>query len=380
MKLTKMIIQTWLYGSMLCACNGERKQNVSDYNETEDLVRIENYSVNVTDDCVQIYEGSNCRAITANIADTDYMIAYSLPLHTIDLIALDSTNVFKQIQLEKEGPNGIIDVKGIFHTGNDFVLRTATGFCRVNEKGFIESKWNMQDFLSKNPEYTERFPEQEMFFSLYHFMGFDEKEGLVAIPFYKREKTNGEYAARILILSCQNWQIVEDVSIRYPQYLNEEEYLGNMGEIYPLPYGNDKLIYNFPASTDVFVFDRKTKSTQTYSIETKYTESYFHKKDEENRGISGTCFLPLRYDPYRHCFWRMQQKPRPKEGGKINHRSFSVTRISSNFEHIGEYKIPEGKNISSFSILFTDDKVLFPYLGGEYIGLDNMAFYGLKLY
>ena len=91
-------------------------------------------------------------------------------------------------------------------------------------------------------------------------------------------------------------------------------------------------------------------------------------------------FVPLRYDPYRHCFWRMQQKPRPKEGGKINHRSFSVTRISSNFEHIGEYKIPEGKNISSFSILFTDDKVLFPYLGGEYIGLNNMAFYGLKLY
>ena len=79
MKLTKMIIQTWLYGSLLCACNGERKQNVSDYNETEDLVRIENYSVDVTDDCVQIYESSNCRAITANIANTDYMIAYSLP-------------------------------------------------------------------------------------------------------------------------------------------------------------------------------------------------------------------------------------------------------------------------------------------------------------
>ena len=66
-------------------------------------------------------------------------------------------------------------------------------------------------------------------------------------------------------------------------------------------------------------------------------------------------------------------------GGGIAGKPFSVTQLTSDFELIGEYDMPEKKNISSFNVLFTDDKVLFPYMGGEYIGENNMAFYGLKL-
>ena len=86
--------------------------------------------------------------------------------------------------------------------------------------------------------------------------------------------------------------------------------------------------------------------------------------------------MPIRYD-YRHnSFWRVQQ--RKVERGIAN-RSFSVTQLTSDFEVVGEYDIPEKKSISSFSILFTDDKVLFPYMGGDYIGENNIAFYGLNL-
>ena len=39
----------------------------------------------------------------------------------------------------------------------------------------------------------------------------------------------------------------------------------------------------------------------------------------------------------------------------------------------------ERNNNRLIKSLFLPNKVLFPYLGGEYIGLDNIAFYGIKL-
>lgn len=87
--------------------------------------------------------------------------------------------------------------------------------------------------------------------------------------------------------------------------------------------------------------------------------------------------MPIRYDRHRNNFWRVQQKKIIGTG--VAGKPFSVTRLSADFDVINEYDTPERKEISSFSILFLSDKVLFPYLGGEYIGLDNIAFYGIKL-
>lgn len=60
-----------------------------------------------------------------------------------------------------------------------------------------------------------------------------------------------------------------------------------------------------------------------------------------------------------------------------NGKTFSATQLTSNFELVGEYGISEKKNISSFCLLFTNDKILFPYMGGEYIDKNSIALYGL---
>ena len=67
-------------------------------------------------------------------------------------------------------------------------------------------------------------------------------------------------------------------------------------------------------------------------------------------------------------------------GTGIAGKPSTIIRLSEHLEYINEYEIPVGKDISSFSTLFLPNKVLFPYLGGEYIGLDNIAFYGIKLW
>ena len=95
-------------------------------------------------------------------------------------------------------------------------------------------------------------------------------------------------------------------------------------------------------------------------------------------GLNKGLYMPIRYDALHKAFWRIQAKP--SERG-VSERDFTVSRISPDFKLIGEYDIPDAKkkSVSCFSILFTEDTVLFPYMGGEYIGENNMAFYGLKL-
>lgn len=372
MKIFRAITILFICISVLSTCKNQNSKNKNNKN----LERIEIFSVDVTEDCIQIYENSDCRATTMNIDNRDYMIAYSMPLHCIDLIALNGTPSFKQIKLEKEGPNGINGVSGIFYYDNTFVLRTATGFCRVDKEGKVVSKWDLNNYLCKNKGFGLRFPEQMVVFNLFKILGFDEKEGIVAQPIYQNEKINGQYLARILVLSCKDWQVLEELDVFYPEKLKQEKWLGCLGQIQVLPHG-DKVIYNFPASSDIFVYNRKTKETQVHSLPVLYGETYYHCKDEQDQGLMGGYFLPVRYD-YRHnSFWRVQQ--RKTEGGGIVGKSFSVTQMTLDFEFIDEIDIPEKKKISSFTMLFMYDKVLFPYLGGEHVGLNNISFYGLKL-
>lgn len=372
MKIFNIVLILVICISVFSAC---KKQNSKD-KSNKNFERIENFSIDVPEDCIQIYENSDCRATTMNINNRDYMIAYSMSLHSIDLIALDGIPSFRQIKLEKEGPNGINGVSGIFYYDKTFVLRTATGFCRVDREGKVVSKWDLNNYLSKNKGFGLRFPEQMVIFNLFKILGFDEKEGIVAQPIYQNEKINGQYQARILVLSCKDWQVLEEIDVSYPEKLKREKWLGCLGQMQVLPHG-DKVIYNFPASSDIYVYNRKTKITQVHSIPVQYGETYYRCKDEQDQGLMSGYFLPVRYDCRHNFFWRVQQ--RKTEGGGIAGKSFSVTQMTLDFEFIDEIDIPEKKNISSFTMLFMYDKVLFPYLGGEYVGVNNISFYGLKL-
>ena len=372
MKAINLFIAVSLCGTLFGSC-GSNKQQTAEETMTD---RIENFSVKVPENSIQIYENSDCRAIAATIDGRECMVAYSAPLHSIDIIALDSLSLFKQIKLEGEGPNGVNQVSGIFYYDDSFILKCATGFCRISREGKVVSKWGMFDYLDKNKGYGLRFPEQTMVFNLYRHLGFDEVNGLVALPLYKYEKENDQYPTRILVLSCKDWQIVDEVNIDYPKQMKQEKWLGCLGEVQALPHG-DKLIYNFPASSDIFVYDRKNKTTEVHSIPTQFAENYYRCVDERDAGLKYGYFMPVRYDRHRNNFWRVQQ--RKIIGTGIAGKPFSITRLSADFDIINEYDTPERKDISSFSVLFMSDKVLFPYIGGELVDTDNITFYGIAL-
>ena len=382
MKTSKLILSVWFCGGLLCACGGGQKQSTAEKNVTQDLERIENLSIDVTENYAQIYENSYCRAASAKIDGADCMLAYSDKLHCIDVIDLTNKRPLKQIQLVKEGPHGITGIDGLFYYENTFVIRGNGNLYRVNWEGHVVSKWSLNDYIAKNPGFGLRFPDQYSIFNMYTHLGFNAEEGLAALPIYKYEKENGQYPTKVLIVSCKDWQ-VEEVDITFPEQLKKQEWLGNLGLVQAFPY-EQKLIYNFPASADIYVYNRQTKETQTYTIESKHVAPLNLpklEKDEFGMGDDGLLkgyYMPLRYDALHKSFWRIQLKPTDRG---IFSRDFTISQISPDFKLMGEYDIPDAKkkSISCFSILFTEEAVLFPYMGGDYIGENNMAFYGLKL-
>ena len=76
MNTLKKLVVACICTSIIYACGGGQKQNTSEKESNKDLERVENISVDVTDDCIQVYENSFCRATTANIDGVDYMVVY----------------------------------------------------------------------------------------------------------------------------------------------------------------------------------------------------------------------------------------------------------------------------------------------------------------
>lgn len=379
MKTFGKLASILVLGALLSSCGG--KKTSADAETNGDLQRVEAYSFDVTEDYLQTYAGSSSYAVPVKLDGAECMLAYNLQLHTIDIFDLVNKKPLKQVKLEKEGPDGINGVTGVFYYKNSFVLQTSYGYNRIGMDGKMLSKWSRSDFLASQEGFTTMIPDLMAYFNFYNFIGFDAEQGLVAFTIYKLEKENGEYPKKIVLLSCEDWSVLETIDITYPEQLKNEQKLALLGSVNALPHGNE-VIYNFPASSEIYVYNRTDKTTRSYPMPSTFTEPYYRIENPEDPmecGLINGCYFPLCYDAYHKTFWRIQQRPVDKEKKQgIAGKSFSIMQISTDFKDSREYLIPENQKIH-FNMLFTENMVLLPYQGGEKIGENNICFYGLEL-
>lgn len=378
MKTLEKLASVFVLGALLSSCGGKKASTNTE--SDGDSPRVEAYSFDVTENYLQTYTNSSCYTVATKLEGTDCMLAYNHQLHTIDIFDLVNKKPLKQVKLEKEGPNGINGVTGLFYYKNSFVLQTSYGYNRVGMDGNILSSWSKNDFLTSQEGFTTMVPDLGVYFNMYNFMGFDAEQGLVAFTIYKMEKENGEYPKKIVLLSCNDWSVLETIDIAYPEQMKKEEKLALLGSINALPHGNE-VIYNFPASAEIYVYNRTDKTVRSYPITSKFTEPYYRIEDPEDPeecGIINGFYFPLCYDACHKTFWRIQQRPTDVEKRQgVAGKSFSIIQISADFKDSHEYLIPEDQKIHP-SLLFTDKMILLPYQGGEKIGENNICFYGLE--
>ncbi len=368
------ILMLVISGIILSAC-GSRNNVIDGFKGKSDSSFIECYPITLNESYAQTYGGTFCRPTSAKMAGVDCFIGYNQFLHCIDVINLTEQKVMEQISLEVQGPNGIPDVYGISYYDDTFIIKSSCGFFRINKDGTILSKWSLSDFLKNEGKgYVTIIPGSKIIaMNVYSFMFFDKSKGTVALPIYKNEKTDiDSFIKKILLLSCTDWSVVDMIDVSYPKYLQEIEEPGILETINVLPYG-DSVIYNFPASSEIFLYNRIDKTTHTFNVHSSFTQPLY------TGGYASGFYHPIYYDDYRKTFWRVQERPNANGRG-VTGKACTVVQISSEFRLIDEFLIQEEKHHGHISPvpIFTENYVLFPYNGGEYVTENNMAFFGLN--
>lgn len=374
MKFRTTVILIGLYAFLLTACgdSSSSRRKVKAEVPTMDF-----HSIKLPMEYTSEALGGFCHPTSTQIDGMDCVLMYNALIHAVEIIDLTHMKPFRQIKLKEEGRERIGDVRGVFYHQGNFILCASFGFYRIDGEGNLLAKWAGDEYLKANHSlkgFSIMIPELTMFFNLYNFVGYDERNGRMTFSIYKQDKEDGEYPKKILVVDCKSCEVVDVVNVACPERMKREAQLGILGSVNSLPYG-DSVIYNFPASAEVFVYNRKDRTTQCYTLGSDFAEPYYQCQGADDEGLASGYYFPLRYDVLRHCFWRVQQKPMAKGQG-IAGKAFSIVRISPDFQVTDEYLIPKDKGLLPY-LLFTEKQLMLnrPYDSDD--GESVLCFYGV---
>ena len=374
MKFRTTVILIGLYAFLLTACgdSSSSRRKVKAEVPTMDF-----HSIKLPMEYTSEALGGFCHPTSTQIDGMDCMLMYNALIHAVEIIDLTHMKPFRQIKLKEEGRERIGDVRGVFYHQGNFILCASFGFYRIDGEGNLLAKWAGDEYLRANHSlkgFSIMIPELTMYFNLYNFTGYDERNDRMTLSIYKQEKEDGEYPKKILVVDCKSCEVVDVVNVACPERMKREAQLGILGSVNSLPYG-DSVIYNFPASAEVFVYNRKDRTTQCYTLGSDFAEPYYQCQGAGDEGLASGYYFPLRYDVLRHCFWRVQQKPMAKGQG-IAGKAFSIVRISPDFQVTDEYLIPKDKGLLPY-LLFTEKQLMLnrPYDSDD--GESVLCFYGV---
>lgn len=374
MKFRTTVILIGLYAFLLTVCgdSSSSRRKVKAEVPTMDF-----HSIKLPMEYTSEALGGFCHPTSTQIDGMDCMLMYNALIHAVEIIDLTHMKPFRQIKLKEEGRERIGDVRGVFYHQGNFILCASFGFYRIDGEGNLLAKWAGDEYLKANHSlkgFSIMIPELTMYFNLYNFTGYDERNDRMTLSIYKQEKEDGEYPKKILVVDCKSCEVVDVVNVACPERMKREAQLGILGSVNSLPYG-DSVIYNFPASAEVFVYNRKDRTTQCYTLGSDFAEPYYQCQGAGDEGLASGYYFPLRYDVLRHCFWRVQQKPMAKGQG-IAGKAFSIVRISPDFQVTDEYLIPKDKGLLPY-LLFTEKQLMLnrPYDSDD--GESVLCFYGV---
>lgn len=374
-KIMKQLGMYWLFIGiiiLLSNCKGtvEKKDNAED-----GINRIAQWGFPVTDEYLQTYVGSFCYSTIFQENGKDFLSAYNSPLHSIDILNLTDKQPYRQLVLEKEGNNGILPLRGLaYHKGN-FIVEDNAYYLKMDKDGKVVSRIEKDKLYSQLGNFGKMKTGQEMYWMAYNFFHFNNKTGEIAVTLYSPvTDEKGLCPIKVAVISSDDWSIKESFDIHYPDFMEKAGNLKALNCVNLLPF-KDKILYNYPASSKAYCYDRTNKSVKEYDFPSNVTQSFF-TLTESGDDISAGYFFPLQYDSYRDCFWRLHYGYKTPEGTLWKKRPLVLTCISSDLKSAKEYSLPEDIQLYP-NVLIAQRGILLPYLQG--LTETDIYFYNLEV-
>ncbi len=353
-----------LYVLLLCmlagsGCVNQPRQQAGKH---ADLERVAQWGFPISEDYLQTYAGSFCYSTTYREQDTDYFLGYSRILHAIDILDLTNKKPYKQILLDREGSNGILELYGVGYYKGELIVEDEPAFYRVDMEGKVVSRKLKKDIYAPFTGYGTMKPGLFIYMGMYNFFCLNAETGEIAITLYGNEPASAPM--RILLLSCDTWEITDTFDIAYPDFIQKEGNMGVLNDAHAYPCA-DRILFNFAASSNVYSIDRKTKETTLHEMPSTLVDNFLKVMDDRDTGedlstISGYYF-PLRYDANRKKFWRIQMGSKDPVSSMYVNRPYAISCITPDLKEHSEYAIPQDLGLYP-NCLFFAEGVLFPYV------------------
>jgi hypothetical protein len=377
-----------------CGKDGQDKKDVVKFNSKQ-------FSISISHNELSSYNDSDIY----HADGVDYFLAYNYSTHAIDIFDLERLQKYNTISLDYQGPNGISSVgSGIVANKNLIVAINSNIIIHVfNHEGIQVHKFIFSEFKQirgfENEEGkvidAEGFalgPSEAVFGNFLEKSLLTENNILIlpVFPFQKRTSPTYYDQLRLLIIDLNQkkpkpiW-----LNAKYPDSFQKRFY-GDF-DIPQISYLNNRLIYNFPASNELFVMNedstfRSIKLDLNEEMEEIPDISFAQYNDYAGRRFdyffhSPRFYIPL-YDPvhqYYYIVYKKMTDPRgktKKESSKLKYTRNFLGIFDNNFTYLNSIKLPD--YVTPIYNL-TDQGIVFSYNSYGVKSESELPFYLLQV-
>jgi len=223
-------------------------------------VKIDTINIKINENCLDSY-----KIFTIDNSKKEY-IAYNQHTHSIDHYSLINKKLLNIYKLEKNGPNGIIDIQGIQKISRNVIAILTDHFIKfynIHNNSFEKSiKINNSNsnkyfesvyiYVNNSSQFYYDSKKNSLFFSI-----LDLKKGLDRKGEHYNSPILGFYS-----ISNDTFDIYDEV--RFP-----EEYMSNyygFNDVFYFSFNHENITYNFSALPKIFNFNYKQKSSLVYEL------------------------------------------------------------------------------------------------------------------
>lgn len=322
----KQVIKFFLFVVIFSSCNPgiSKEGTIGEY--ILDTVRIaidENYLQQYT--------------VVQNQVVGEFLYAFNTKEHSIDIFNLKTRQVAKQLILHKEGPDGIPSVSSFYVTPSFIVLENQYQYVIMSWEGQIKLR-----LLKENVDMPESAEDyiitSQICISNFESMAFDESREELIIPLYPKIPYNYKNTNSIATLNIGTNEL-SILSTPSPVLLESRNF-GLLSKPYMISKG-DSIIYNYPFSSHVYIYDRTTNSLSERDVPSSYSQRLSEPFEEKTNTslldhyFHSTFYHGLKYDIYRNLYYRIHIN-KSSDPSVFNNREAYLTVMDHDFQKIEE--------------------------------------------
>ena len=290
-------------------------------------------------------------------SDSVYLTGYNYYEHSIDFINLGGGENFV-MPLQRKGPNGVLPVQDYCFVADKIVCKDESGILTLTMDGSVINRLPIKELVAPAEEYSVR----PLGFSLSNYLYLNSWNSKVFIPLSPIKKSDKVHIGKIYDVSKH---LLEFLSPYYPsEIVDFAQYLGGLSVPDINMHDTDKIVYNFPFSSLVYLYNMKTLETNVYDIRSETIENdmdfeewkAINKVDKAMRELSMSRFGRVYYSSSVGKYYRVHFAAEEEGYKKLRKTYLMVFDESGNSTK--EYLLPSQFSVQYF---FLHDALYFAY-------------------